>query len=292
MIMTSAGSTTKRRKRGMSRRYGRSAACTDSIIVDNGPMLRLLGTVATERVSEYHEPGRRGSVAAGVWLWLRRVELSVRPRGTARDDEDEEASCVIEVDGGGIVDGVEVSGAKAWSCALPLPCLSLDARGCGFVGTAVCVELLDADELDGVGEDGREGVGVRVEEVSERVFVAATAEGAVVRSVDDVGLGVVGADDGAGSRISDARCCSCKDASDEARRCAHRLAQSFAASETRAYVLVCSAQAARSHTQGTASHTTTLRAQGECSNSTPRAPSRIHPRQRRPLGSYMLTTLR
>jgi len=27
-------------------------------------------------------------------------------------------------------------------------------------GTAVGVKLLDADELDGVGEDGREGIGV------------------------------------------------------------------------------------------------------------------------------------
>jgi hypothetical protein len=280
--MASAGSTRKRRKRGAWRRYGRSAACTDSVIVDNGPLLLRLGTVATERVSAYHEPRRRGSVvAAGVWLWLRCVGLSVRRRGTARDDKDDEASCVIEVGRGGAVNGVEVSGAKAWSCALPLPCLSLDARGCGFVGTAVCVELLDADELDGVGEDGREGVGVRAEEVSGC---------AGLRGVDDVGLGVVGADDGAGSQISDVRCCSCKDASDEARRYEYRLAQSFAASVT--HVPVCSAQAAQSRTQGTASHTTTLRAQGEYSDSTPRAPSRIHPRQRRPLASYMLTTLR
>ena len=57
------------------------------------------------------------------------------------------------------------------------------------MGTAVCIELLDAEELDGVGEDGHEGV----------------------------------------------KCCSCKDASDEARRYEHRLGQSIAASMTRAH---------------------------------------------------------
>jgi hypothetical protein len=34
----------------------------------------------------------------------------------------------------------------------------LNACGCGFAGTAVCVELLDSDELND--EDGREGVGM------------------------------------------------------------------------------------------------------------------------------------
>jgi hypothetical protein len=129
------------------------------------------------------------------------------------DDDDEAAA---------VVDRVEVSGVG--TCPLPrAPCLSLvDARRRGFVGTAVRVELLDADELEGVGEDGREGVGVTAEEDSERVLAEATGECAEVEgSVGaDVGLGVAGADDGlgSGSRISDARYCSCMHASDEARR--------------------------------------------------------------------------
>jgi hypothetical protein len=131
------------------------------------------------------------------------------------DGEDEEAAAVV-------VDRVEVSGVR--TCPLTsAPCLSLvDARRRGFVGTTVCVELLDADELEGVGEDGREGVGVMAEEDSERVLAETTDECAEVEgSVGaDVGLGVAGADDGLGdgSRINDARYCSCKDASDEARR--------------------------------------------------------------------------
>lgn len=54
-----------------------------------------------------------------------------------------------------------MSGAKAWACPLLWLCLGLDAHGYRFVGTGVCVELLDVDELDGVGEEGREGVGGR-----------------------------------------------------------------------------------------------------------------------------------
>lgn len=88
------------------------------------------------------------------------------------------------------------------------------------MGTAVCVELLDADELEGVGEDGREGVGVVVEEESVWELVLDDlwmAEGEV-----GFGLGVVGTDDTAdagagGSLTSGARCCSCRDASDVAR---------------------------------------------------------------------------
>jgi hypothetical protein len=128
--------------------------------------------------------------------------------------------------GGGAADKVEVSGARA--CPLLRPCLNLDARGCGLVGTAVCVELLDVDELEGVGEDGREGVGVRAEEDSERALIEATEECPEVDGVGivDGGIAVVGTDDrvGEGSRMSEARCCSCRDASDEARRCEQRLA--------------------------------------------------------------------
>ena len=39
-------------------------------------------------------------------------------------------------------------------------------HGCGSADTAGCVELLDADKPDGVGENGCEGVGVRAEEDS------------------------------------------------------------------------------------------------------------------------------
>ena len=48
----------------------------------------------------------------------------MRPRGTVRDN----------------------------ACQLLWPCVSLDACGCGFASTAVYIELLDADELNGVGE--------------------------------------------------------------------------------------------------------------------------------------------
>lgn len=51
-------------------------------------------------------------------------------------------------------------------CQFLWPCFSLDACECGFADTAGCVELLDADKPDGVGEDGCEGVGVRAEEDS------------------------------------------------------------------------------------------------------------------------------
>jgi hypothetical protein len=59
-----------------------------------------------------------------------------------------------------------VRSGRACCCDQCEGCFSLDESGCGFVGTAVCVELLDADELDGVGEEGREDGGVVVEEES------------------------------------------------------------------------------------------------------------------------------
>jgi hypothetical protein len=60
------------------------------------------------------------------------------------------------------VDGVGVSGTSAYACfALPG-----GMRRRGLAGTAVCVELLEEEELEGVGEDGREGVGVTAEEGS------------------------------------------------------------------------------------------------------------------------------
>lgn len=65
---------------------------------------------------------------------------------------------------------------------MPVPVPSLDARGCRFVGTPVCVELFD--ELNHVGEDGREGVGLRAEEVSDHALVAATAECTEVGGLD------------------------------------------------------------------------------------------------------------
>ena len=82
----------------------------------------------------------------------------------------------------------------------------------------MCVELLDADELEGVGEDGREGVGVVVEE--ESVCELVLDDLWMVEGEAGVGLGVVCTDDAGagGSLTSAARCCSCRDASDAARR--------------------------------------------------------------------------
>jgi hypothetical protein len=95
----------------------------------------------------------------------------------------------------------------------------LEARGCGFVGTAVCVELVDVDEFEGVGEDEREGVGVTAELVLELDDRWAEVGGTRVRLAFLV-LGLVGANGevGDGSLMSDARCCSCRDASDVVRR--------------------------------------------------------------------------
>jgi hypothetical protein len=91
----------------------------------------------------------------------------------------------------------------------------LEARGCGFVGTAVCVELVDVDEFEGVGEDEREGVGVTAEPDDRWAEVGGTRVG-----LELLVLGLVGANGevGDGSLMSDARCCSCRDASDVVRR--------------------------------------------------------------------------
>ena len=74
----------------------------------------------------------------------------------------------------------------------------------------MCVELVDVDEFEGVGEDGREGVGVTAEPVL--VLDDGARVGLVLLGV----LGLVGANGevGDGSLMSDARCCSCRDASD------------------------------------------------------------------------------
>jgi hypothetical protein len=96
----------------------------------------------------------------------------------------------------------------------------LEARGCGFVGTAVCVELVDVDELEGVGEDGREGVGVTAElglVLNDRwAEVGGAWDKLVLLGV----LGLVGADVEVddGSLLSEVRWCSCRDASDVVRR--------------------------------------------------------------------------
>ena len=92
------------------------------------------------------------------------------------------------------------------------------------MGTAVCVELLDADELDGVGEDGREGVGVVTdEEESVCELLLVLNDRLMAGGEAGLGLGVVGADGAAGtgaggSLTSEARYCSCRDASDVERR--------------------------------------------------------------------------
>ena len=87
------------------------------------------------------------------------------------------------------------------------------------MGTAVCVEVVDVDEFDGVGEDGRDGVGV----TAELVLVlddrrAGVGDGRVKLLLLGV-LRVIDADGevGDGSLMSDVRCCSCRDASDAVR---------------------------------------------------------------------------
>jgi hypothetical protein len=89
------------------------------------------------------------------------------------------------------------------------------------VGTAVCVELLDADELGDVGEDGHRGIGVVVEE--ESVCELVLDDLWMAEGETGVDLGVVGTDgvadpDPCDSLTSEVRYCSCRDASDAARR--------------------------------------------------------------------------
>lgn len=81
----------------------------------------------------------------------------------------------------------------------------------------MCVELVDVEEFEGVGEDGREGVGVTAELVLVLDDRWAEVGGARVRLVL---LGELGANGevGDGSLMSDARYCSCRDASDVVRR--------------------------------------------------------------------------
>lgn len=93
----------------------------------------------------------------------------------------------------------------------------MEARGCGFVGTAVCVELVDVDEFEGVGEDGREGVGVTAE--PELVLDDRWAEvGGAWVLLGVLGLAGDNGEVGDGSLMRDARCCSSRDVSDAKRR--------------------------------------------------------------------------
>src|SRR6266702_8619534 len=110
-------------KGGACRRYGRSVSNHDE----------------ADGVSACHELPAYRSGAAGVVL-LRRARLALAARY--------EAGVSVAVD------GVGVSGTS--ECFAP----NGDARRSGFAGTAVCVEVLGAEELEGVGEDGREEVGV------------------------------------------------------------------------------------------------------------------------------------
>jgi hypothetical protein len=64
----------------------------------------------------------------------------------------------------------DVSGVKECAAYFPF------GRRWGFAGTAVWVELVEAEELEGVGEDGREGVGVMAEEDSVGALVGGWEE--------------------------------------------------------------------------------------------------------------------
>jgi hypothetical protein len=106
------------------------------------------------------------------------------------------------------VDGVGVSGTSECAC--------FATRRCGLAGTAVCVELVEAEELEGVGEDGREGVGVTVaEEGAEWGLVGGCEDefGSGGGAGTGVGVGAI-----LGFRTSDARYCSCRDVRDTVRR--------------------------------------------------------------------------
>ena len=84
----------------------------------------------------------------------------------------------------------------------------------------MCVELVDVDEFEGIGEDGREGVGVTADFVLVLDDRWADVGGARVRLVLLGVLGPVGINGEVGdcSLMSDARCCSRSNASDVVRR--------------------------------------------------------------------------
>jgi hypothetical protein len=180
------------------------------------------------RVRTCHELRRRSAV---VGVALRRPGLGAvlaSPRRWARDVARRKGgvSCVVGAAVKVALDGVGVSGDMAYMLLRPCAdwCFDLDVRGCGFVGTAVCVELLDADELDGVGEEGREGVGVVTDEEEPVCELLLVLDDRLMAGGEaGLGLGVVGADSVAGtgagcSLTSEARYCSCRDASDVERR--------------------------------------------------------------------------
>ncbi len=114
------------------------------------------------------------------------------------------------------MDGVGVSGTS--ECFAP----NGDTHRSGFAGTAVCVELLEAEELEGVGEDGREGVGVTADKgsVCARVLVGVMV-GGCEEEVGGAGTDVLMLMVALGFWTSDARCCSCRDVRDAVRRCMH-----------------------------------------------------------------------
>jgi len=209
--------------------YGRSAACIDSIREDED---------GEEEVRMCHEMGRLPSVEAeegvalrraGLWSPLLLLLCDWAPRDEARRG----APCEV-----GVLDGVGVSGARVWAWGCPLTCscpgFDFDARGCGFAGTAVCVELVDVEASEGVGEDGREGVGVMDEEDSVCELVVSLDDD---RCMEDgkagVSLGIAGdngaANDAGGGDIglSDAKCCLCRDVSDAVRCSLLRAGSSF-----------------------------------------------------------------
>lgn len=138
-------------------------------------------------------------LAAGILL--RRMGLALDARNEARND----AGVTVAVD------CEDVSGVKEGGY--------FAVRRWVFAGTAVWVELVEAEELEGVGEHGRVGVGVMAEEGSD--FVVGREE--------VVGGAGFGAGDDGGSAVgfwtSDVRYCSCRDVSDAMRRYMHQLAE-------------------------------------------------------------------
>ena len=150
------------------------------------------------RVRAYREAS--ALLLAGVLL--RRMGLALDARNEARND----AGVTVAVDCED-VSGVREVGYFA-------------VRRWVLAGTAVWVELVEAEELEGVGEHGRVGVGVMVEEGSALVVGREEVVG-------DAGVGAGDGGSAVGFWTSDVRYCSCRDVSDAMRRYEHQLVTNY-----------------------------------------------------------------